>query len=98
MARLYGSHGWAPRVQTNHNDYLQIDFGTQYTICAIGTQGSGDRNDEWVSKYEVMLSLNKRVWTTYNENGRSMVSFKWVDTGERFRGYADSPVILVLLY
>lgn len=73
MARLYGTHGWAPKIQTNHNDYLQIDFGTQYTLCAIRTQGSGDTIHEWVTRYEVMVSLNKRSWTSYNENGRNKV-------------------------
>ena len=69
-ARLNGRVGWTPSSTSNVRDeWLQIDFGSSYFICAIATQGggSGFLIDDYVTKYKLKLSSNNRDWTYYTE-------------------------------
>ncbi|XP_031554029.1 contactin-associated protein-like 5 [Actinia tenebrosa] len=66
--RLNASFGWAPKTTTNPNDYLQVDLGFPYVICAVTTQGRGN-GEEWVTEYKVSLSMNDKNWMPYQENG-----------------------------
>ncbi|XP_031554807.1 protein sidekick-1-like [Actinia tenebrosa] len=69
-ARLNGAaRGWAPRIATNPNDYLQIDLDQVFVISAVATQGANGRN-EWTTEYKISTSIDKNamVWATY-KNG-----------------------------
>jgi hypothetical protein len=72
-ARLYmnrkGWSGWAPRTTTDPNDYLQIDLGEVYVICAVATRGSHQWKD-WVKQYQISTSIDNNIWSTYM-NGKS---------------------------
>ncbi|CAH3169062.1 unnamed protein product [Pocillopora meandrina] len=70
--RLNGhNRGWAPKTNTNHTDYLQIDLQYDYVICAVATQGSVN-NDQWTTKYKIKLSLGV-TFNTYKENNTEKV-------------------------
>lgn len=58
-AILNGSYGWAPKTNHNSTDYLQIDLSTPHVITAVVTQGSGNSNNEWVTKYKLYYKSRK---------------------------------------
>ena len=68
--RLNGDSAWLPSDNNNANDYLQIDLGYEFVICAVATQGNPSA-DHWTTKYKLQLSLIKLAnnWPTYQENG-----------------------------
>ena len=65
--RLNGTSAWAPSVNNNSNDYLEIDLGYEFIICAVATQGYPLLN-EWTTKYKIQLSLDRTTFVTYQEN------------------------------
>ena len=66
--RLNGdSWAWGPRTRSDPSDYLQIDLGYEFIICAVATQGNG-RLSEWITKYKLQLSLDGTTFVTYQEN------------------------------
>ena len=67
--RLNGTKAWAPS-SNNANDYLQIDLGYEFIICAVATQGNGivGGPNEWTTKYKIQLSLDGATFVTYQEN------------------------------
>ncbi|XP_031562067.1 neuropilin-1a-like, partial [Actinia tenebrosa] len=67
-----GRRGWAPKTTSNPNDYLQVDLGFSYFICAVATQGN-IKAPEWVMTFKINVSLNNINWTTYQENGVNKV-------------------------
>jgi len=73
-ARLFSVIGWAPITNTDPNDYIQLDFETPYSICAIGTQGSA-KHDEWVTSFKMNVSLDGKTWKTYQQKGINKVCF-----------------------
>ena len=68
--RLNGTHAWEPSGKNNANDYLQIDLGYEFIICAVATQGNGKVPDanEWTTKYKIQLSLDGTIFVIYKEN------------------------------
>ena len=67
--RLNGTSAWAPNGN-NANDYLQIDLGYEFIICAVATQGNANvpGANEWTTKYKIQLSLDGATFVTYQEN------------------------------
>ncbi|XP_028516809.1 lactadherin [Exaiptasia diaphana] len=51
-------------------EYLEVDIGTNTTICKIATQGR-QNTKQWVTAYSIHYSSDQSTWTTYsaNENG-----------------------------
>ncbi|XP_022783215.1 titin-like isoform X2 [Stylophora pistillata] len=70
--RLNNAKSWAPRGNSNANDYLQIDLLFEYVICAVATQGN-PRAREWTTKYKLRLSLDNTNFFTYQENSADKV-------------------------
>ena len=70
--RFNGVKSWAPRGNSNANDYLQIDLLFEYVICAVATQGNR-RANEWTTKYKLRLSLDNANFFTYQENSADKV-------------------------
>ena len=68
--RLNGTHAWEPNGNGDPNDYLQIDLGYEFIICAVATQGNGKVHgtNEWTTKYKIQLSLDGTIFVTYKEN------------------------------
>ena len=65
--RLNGSSAWIPSTNNNNNDYLQIDLGSVYVVCAVATQGNPSAND-WTETYKIKTSLDNVNWIWYQEN------------------------------
>ena len=69
--RLNGDLAWAPKDNSDPDDYLQIDLQYEYVICAVATQG---KVNEWTKKYKIHLSLSSTgTWVTYKENNAEKV-------------------------
>ena len=73
--RLNGTSAWIPRSNNNPNDYLQIDLGYEFIICAVATQGNGKSPgpNEWTTNYKIQLSLDGTTFVTYQEKNVDMV-------------------------
>jgi hypothetical protein len=72
-ARLHAPKAWATKTTGDINDYIQVDLGSVYTLCAVGTQGSPVSN-EWVKTYKMSISSDGKTWSFYNESGSARVS------------------------
>ena len=71
---------WAPSDNNNANDYLQIDLGYEFIICAVATQGHGKVGgaSEWTTKYKIQLSLDGTTFVTYQENNVDKVGIFFI--------------------
>ncbi|XP_028519145.1 uncharacterized protein LOC110252934 [Exaiptasia diaphana] len=69
FARLYNQYAWAPQTATDPNDYLQVDLGDVYVLCAIATQGA-TALDVWCKSYKLSLSMDGSSWDMYKENNK----------------------------
>lgn len=61
--RLNGNRGdgWCAKSANANNEWLEVDLGKLYTVCAVATQG--DRNgNEWVNLFKVSYSVNRESW------------------------------------
>ena len=65
--RLNGASAWIPNSNNNNNDYLQIDLGSVYVVCAVATQGNPIAND-WTETYKIKTTLDNLNWRWYQEN------------------------------
>ena len=70
MARLHGSKGWIPEVSHKDSDYLEIDLGAAYMLCAIATQGS---DSFWVTQYRLTLSMDGVTCVFNKASGEHLV-------------------------
>ncbi|XP_067027638.1 uncharacterized protein, partial [Acropora muricata] len=64
--RLNGGSAWIPN-SNNNNDYLRIDLGSVYVVCAVATQGNPSA-DDWTKTYKIKTSLDNVNWQWYQEN------------------------------
>ena len=88
--RLNGKFAWIPKNNENVNDYLQIDLGYEFIICAVATQGNGKVSgaNEWTTKYKIQLSLNSTTFVTYQENNTDKVGF--ISLQEKYGKYYNA--------
>ena len=74
--RLNGNRGdgWCAKEAARTDDWLQVDLGKTFQVCAVATQG--DRNgNEWTTDFKLSYSSDGNTWTSYKDsNGREMVS------------------------
>ena len=61
----YGA--WCPGNARVRTQYLQVDMGAVYFVCAVATQGD-KMHDEWTTSYKLHFSLDGNIWDTYKEN------------------------------
>ena len=67
-SRFDSNRCWEPTNNNVASDYLQIDLGTSYKICAVATKGSGKPGySEWMTKYKLWFSLDNVKWNVYEE-------------------------------
>ncbi|XP_068728102.1 uncharacterized protein [Montipora capricornis] len=71
-SRLNGNGAWLPSTNRNASDFLQMDLGYEFFICAIATQGN-PAADQWTTKYKIHTSLDNISWMIYKENGKEKV-------------------------
>ena len=79
--RLHGNRGdgWCALKPANTDDWLQVDLGNTFQVCAVATQG--DRNgNERVTHFKLLLSFDNCTWEYYkDQNGNTVVRFKFVN-------------------
>ncbi|KAL9980070.1 hypothetical protein ACROYT_G008611 [Oculina patagonica] len=74
--RLIGDRGdgWCAKESARDDDWLQVDLGTTFQVCAIASQG--DRNgNEWVTDFKLSYSSDGNVWTPYKDANGVEVEF-----------------------
>ena len=70
--RLNGSSGWCAGSRDDYSDdYLQIDMGAEYSVCAVATQGKS--SGSYLTSYQLSFSTDGQTWTTYQEDGQDKV-------------------------
>ena len=69
----YNMGAWSPSNNNNADDYLEINLGDVFFICAVATQGHADGN-EWTKSYKLHLLLTD--WIIYKENKTEKVCTK----------------------
>lgn len=67
-----GAGGWSPS-DSDHYQWLQVDFGSRKQITAIATQGRYSSSD-WVTQYRMLYSDTGRNWKPYHQDGNIWVS------------------------
>lgn len=67
-----GAGGWSPS-DSDHYQWLQVDFGSRKQISAIATQGRYSSSD-WVTQYRMLYSDTGRNWKPYHQDGNIWVS------------------------
>ena len=75
--RLHESrkHGaWCPRTEHDRADYLQVDMGRVYSVCAVATQGGKRSISERITSYKLQLSIDVIAWESYKENSIEKVN------------------------
>ena len=79
-ARLNTSGTWEPNSNSNPNDYLQIDLGKVFFICALATQGNARSRGarEWTTEYKISTSIDNNRWTVYPRNSSPKVYLCYV--------------------
>ncbi|XP_031548828.1 neuropilin-2-like [Actinia tenebrosa] len=95
-ARLNGAMGWGPNTKTDPNDYLQIDLGQVYAICAVATQGFGTNKspNEWTTQYKISTSVNNGNWTTYKTSNADKLFPGNTDYNTVVKNVLDYPVLV----
>lgn len=66
FGRLNGNSGdgWCSKAAATNNEWLKVDLGKLYSVCAVATQG--DRNgNEWVTAFKLSFSLDGTSWNVY---------------------------------
>lgn len=76
-ARLYHERithqtgGWAA-LTSDINQWLDVDFGTQYRVTGVATQGENAEDwSEWVTTYKLMYKNEGESYQFYMEPGQS---------------------------
>ncbi|XP_078359089.1 uncharacterized protein LOC144643648 isoform X1 [Oculina patagonica] len=73
--RLNGDRGdgWCAKKK-DKDDWLQVDLGTTFQVCAVATQGDID-GDEWATHFKLSYSSDGNVWTPYKDANGVEVEF-----------------------
>nr|XP_020507441.1 contactin-associated protein-like 2 [Labrus bergylta] len=67
LSRKQGAGGWSP-LETDHQQWLQVDLGSRKQVVAIATQGRYSSSD-WTSKYRLFYSDTQKNWRPYLQDG-----------------------------
>lgn len=78
--RLHGTRGdgWCA-AEKSGKDWLQVDLGKEFELCAVSTQGDGtyDEYDEWVTDFKLSYSSDENTWTDYKDGKGFEVVIKY---------------------
>ena len=70
--RLNGTSGWCAESSDDYSDdYLQIDLGAEYSVCAVATQGKS--SGSYLTSYKLSFSTDGETWSFYQEDGEDKV-------------------------
>ena len=68
-----GNKAWCTTTRTDRTDYLQVDMGAVYSVCAVATQGSPFES-VWITSFKVYFSTGGVIWNAYKENNEEKVN------------------------
>ncbi|XP_020614176.1 trichohyalin-like [Orbicella faveolata] len=71
LARLNGLSAWC--AGKADDCFLQVNLGGLHLLCAVATQGNPGGNRDYVKRYKLMSSADGENWTTYEENGNTII-------------------------
>ncbi|KAL9968218.1 hypothetical protein ACROYT_G026567 [Oculina patagonica] len=71
--RLNGD-GWCAKEPARNDDWLQVDLGTTFQVCAVASQGESNF-DDFVTDFKLSYSLDGNVWTPYKDANGVEVEF-----------------------
>ncbi|KAM3667923.1 contactin-associated protein-like 5 [Ammospiza maritima maritima] len=66
LNRRDGAGGWSP-LESNEQQWLQVDLGDRVEVVAVATQGRYGSSD-WVTAYALMFSDTGRNWRQYRQD------------------------------
>ena len=73
-----GTDGWCAATSKRVDEWLQVDFGKTYVVCAVATQGDVNGNDR-VTDFKLSYSTDGLFWNWYTDrNGTEEVSFNFM--------------------
>ena len=70
-------YGWFPK-NNKKTDWLQVDLGKEYQVCAVATQGGNydKKYKEWTTAFKLLYSSDDKNRKTYKDgNGVDVVSW-----------------------
>ena len=72
--RLNGKRGdgWCPREPSRTDDWLQVDLGKTFQVCAVATQGDIYGN-KWTTDFKLSYSSDGNNWATYKDSNNTKV-------------------------
>ena len=70
--RLNAATAWCPKTK-HGSDWLQVDMGALYLVCAIATQGKQSGAAEWTTSYWISMSRDGIIFEQYEESGKVKV-------------------------
>ena len=66
-------YGWFPK-NNKKKDWLQVDLGKEFQVCAVATQG-GNYRKEWTTAFKLLYSSGDKNQKKYKDgNGVEVVS------------------------
>lgn len=74
-SNLSGAGGWSP-LESNEQQWLQVDLGDRVEVVAVATQGRYGSSD-WVTSYALMFSDTGRNWRQYRQDDAVWVGLNW---------------------
>ncbi|RMX57371.1 hypothetical protein pdam_00016039 [Pocillopora damicornis] len=69
-------NGWFPKNR-NKTDWLQVDLGKEFQVCAVATQGGnyGKKHKEWTTAFKLLYSSDDKNRQTYQDGNGVDVEF-----------------------
>ena len=66
-------YGWFPK-NNKKTDWLQVDLGKEFLVCAVATQG-GNYHKAWTTAFKLLYSADGNNRKTYKDgDGEDIVS------------------------
>ncbi|XP_022790454.1 inactive carboxypeptidase-like protein X2 [Stylophora pistillata] len=99
QGRLHNQRGaWCSnRPEKDPRPYLQVELPRRTRVCAVATQGSSLYDTDYVTKYEIQTSLDKKNWVTYKENGANKIFHGNIDASQKLKMNLAEPVLAMFV-
>ncbi|XP_027040327.1 inactive carboxypeptidase-like protein X2 [Pocillopora damicornis] len=85
------------RPEKDPRPYLQVELPQRTRVCAVATQGSSLYATDYVTKFEIQTSLDKRNWVTYKENGTNKIFKGNTDANYKLKTNLGEPVLAMFV-
>ncbi|KAL9969228.1 hypothetical protein ACROYT_G021421 [Oculina patagonica] len=85
------------RLDKDPHPYLQVELPQRTGVCAVATQGSSQYDTDYVTKYEIQTSLDRKNWVTYKVNGTNKVFPGNTNAKDMLKINLDQPVLALFV-